>query len=82
MAYLINEDLIWVITPKCASYSIENALQKSNLKLKRYDNYTKVHVHVSLNECLNMFGKRESVCITRNWFEKWLSALNFIWSFC
>lgn len=79
MAYLINEDLIWVITPKCASYSIENALQKSNLKLKRYDNYTKVHVHVSLNECLNMFGKRESVCITRNWFEKWLSALNFIW---
>jgi hypothetical protein len=81
MAYLINDNLIWIITPKCASSSIESALSSSNLKLERYDGYTKGnrHVHVSLNECLNMFGKKETVCITRDWFEKWLSALNFIW---
>lgn len=81
MAYLINEDLIWVITPKCASYSIESALLNSNLKLKRYNEHFKrhMHSHVPLNGCLDAFGKKESICITRNWFEKWLSALNFIW---
>jgi hypothetical protein len=81
MGYLINENLIWVITPKCASSSIENAILKSNLKLKRYDEFSKGgrHIHVSLNECLKVFGKKESVCIKRDWFEKWLSALNFIW---
>lgn len=81
MSYLINDDLIWITTPKCASYSIENALLNSNLKLKRYNEHFKrhMHSHVSLNECFNMFGKKESVCITRDWFEKWLSALNFIW---
>jgi hypothetical protein len=81
MGYLINDSLIWVITPKCASSSIENALLNSNLKLKRWDEHIKVdrHIHVSLNDCLNKFGKKETVCINRDWFEKWLSALNFIW---
>ena len=41
MGYLINDNLIWVITPKCASYSIEKALQKSNLKLKQKKDYKK-----------------------------------------
>ena len=81
MGYLINDNLIWVITPKCASSSIENALLNSNLKLKRWDDYTKGdrHIHVALNDCLSVFGKKETICINRDWFEKWLSSLNFIW---
>ena len=81
MAYLINDDLIWIATPKCASFSIENALLNSNLKLRKFsDHYgDDRHFHVPLNNCSDYFGKKESVCITRNWFMKWISSMNFIW---
>lgn len=81
MAYLINDDLIWIATPKCASVSIEAALLNSNLKLKKYNElFTKeLHIHPPLNSCLIQFGLKESVSITRDWFAKWLSSLNFIW---
>ena len=81
MSYLINDNLIWVSTPKCASVSIELALLNSNLKLKKYNEFftKKLHIHPPLNICLIQFGLKESVCITRDWFNKWLSALNFIW---
>jgi hypothetical protein len=32
MVFLINENLIWVATPKCVSKAIEKALLNSNLK--------------------------------------------------
>jgi hypothetical protein len=81
MSYLINDNLIWIITPKCASNSIETALLNSNLKLKTYNDTLdpKSHIHIPLNDSLNYFGNKETVCITRDWFGKWLSALNFIW---
>ena len=81
MAYLINDNLIWVSTPKCASFSIEAALLNSNLKLKKYNEQFSrgLHIHPPLNSCLDQFGTKESVCITRDWFAKWLSSLNFIW---
>ena len=80
MSHLINNDLIWISIPKCASYSIETALINSKLKLQKFNDDKNVnHVHIPLNECLNKFGKKESVCVTRDWFTKWLSSLNFIW---
>ena len=81
MAFLINENLIWVAIPKCATYSIENALVASNLKVKKYQElFNKAkHIHTTLNDCFDYFGSNESVCITRDWFEKWLSSINFIW---
>jgi hypothetical protein len=81
MGYLINDNLIWVITPRCASNSVETALINSNLKSKKYNNIfnQERHIHVSLDKCLDYFGKKETVCITRDWFERWMSALNFIW---
>jgi len=83
MSYLINDELIWIITPKCASYSIENALKKSKLKIESYlpPSYLKTekHVHVSVNESFERFGKKETVFINRNWVSKWISALGFVW---
>ena len=81
MGYLINDNLIWIVTPKCASFSIENSLLNSNLKLKKYFSPGKetLHIHTPLNDCLDYFGNKESICITRDWFDKWLSALNYIW---
>jgi hypothetical protein len=81
MAYLINDNLIWISTPKCASFSIEAALLNSNLKLKKYSEHFSrgLHIHPPLNSCLDQFGIKESVCITRDWFARWLSSLNFIW---
>ena len=80
MSHLINNELIWVSIPKCASYSIEQALRSSKLKLETYDpNTITDHYHVPLNECLLTWGNKETICITRDWVLKWLSALNFIW---
>lgn len=83
MSYLINDNLIWIMTPKCASFSIERALLRSSLKLKKYDRFSEEykdkHAHVSLNTSIDYFGNKESVCITRDWFEKWLSSINYIW---
>ena len=81
MAFLINENLIWIAIPKCATYSIESALITSNLKIKKYQElFTKTkHIHTTLDDCFDYFGTYESVCITRDWFEKWLSSINFIW---
>jgi hypothetical protein len=81
MSLLINDNLIWVSTPKCASMSIENALYSSSLKIKASPTYapTNKHSHVPLNLLKADFGNKESICITRDWFDKWLSALNHIW---
>ena len=81
MSYLINNNLIWIITPKCASHSIRSGLLNSNLKLKRYNEEfeTDRHNHVTLDTSLKYFGNKESICITRNWVEKWISSLNHIW---
>jgi hypothetical protein len=84
MSYLINDELIWVMTPKCASYSIENALKKSNLKIQNYNQPSTIfkegHHHFTLKKCTEKFGKKESICITRDWFSKWLSALDYIFT--
>ena len=81
MGYLINDNLIWIGSPKCASTSIEIALLNSNLKVRRFNEHFKKdrHIHATLNDCLDYFGKKETVFINRGWFEKWLSSLNFIW---
>ncbi len=80
MSHLINNELIWISIPKCASYSIEQALRKSKLKLEMYDsNDTLSHYHPLLNQCLTMWGTKETICITRDYMQRWLSALNFIW---
>jgi hypothetical protein len=82
MSHLINDELIWVSIPKCASYSIENSLLKSKLNIKKYNQIDTIgHHHIPLNECLSKFGNKESICITRDWFSKWISSLNFIWDY-
>ena len=80
MSHLINNELIWISNPKCASFSIETALRNSKLKLEMYDpSKMSVHYHTPLNECLLTWGNKESICVIRDWVSKWLSALNFIW---
>jgi hypothetical protein len=80
VSHLINNELIWISNPKCASYSIELALRNSKLKLEMYDpSKMSTHYHTPLNECLLTWGNKESICVIRDWVSKWLSALNFIW---
>lgn len=80
MSHLINNELIWISIPKCASVSIETALRNSKLKLEMYDpNTVSLHYHTSINECHTAWGNKETICITRDWMSKWLSSLNFIW---
>jgi hypothetical protein len=78
MSCLINNELIWICTPKCASHSVENALKNSNLETNFY--YSQIHAHIPIKQSFNRFGKKETICITRNWVSKWLSALDYIWA--
>jgi hypothetical protein len=81
MSLLINNELIWVSVPKCASISIEYALLKSNLDIKRYSKTKqnpKNHFHIGMPLLKKEFGDKKSICIKRDWFERWLSALQYI----
>lgn len=82
MGLLINNDLIWISIPKCASSSIEDALLNSNLKIKKHwqhDIPPKGHLHIKINELYEYFGKKETICITRDPLERWISSLKTIW---
>jgi hypothetical protein len=85
MSLLINNDLIWVSIPKCASFSIETTLFKSNLNITPYSEYKylirekKMHAHYQLSTLFNEFGRKETVCITRDWLDRWVSGLEFLW---
>lgn len=80
MSILIKNELIWVSIPKCASMSIEDAILNSNLEIKRHSYAIKsepLHTHIGVNKLKEEFGNKETICIKRDWFEKWLSALQF-----
>jgi hypothetical protein len=80
MSMLIKNDLIWVAIPKCASMSIEDALLTSNLEIKRHPYAIKsepLHTHIGTRKLKEEFGDKETMCIKRDWFEKWLSAVQF-----
>jgi len=85
MSLLINNDLIWVSIPKCASMSIERALLDSDLNITPHSSIThiveesKLHSHIKKSELFKDFGIRPTVGISRDWMDSWLSALEFIW---
>jgi hypothetical protein len=82
MGFLINNDLIWISIPKCASTSIHNALESSTLDIKKHSDYSKwpqKHLHIPLNSLNREFGIKETICIKRDWFDRWISALETVW---
>ena len=91
MSILINNNLIWVSIPRCASLSIEKTLMNiKELKTKHFLDYNNLilqnkidekipfHYHIPLDLLYRRFGKKESICITRNWFERWMSSFEHI----
>jgi len=92
MSLLINKELIWVSIPRCASSSIEMAFVDSDLYFEHinYPNFKEMlvtnnvkdnlyHSHFKLSELKKVFGNKESFCIRRDWFERWISALKYFW---
>jgi len=80
MSMLIKNDIIWVSIPKCASMSIEDALLNSKLDIKRHSYAIKsepLHTHIGTRKLKEEFGDKETICIKRDWFEKWVSAIQF-----
>ena len=83
MSICINNDLIWLSIPKCASTSIEDALMKSKLDVVHYEygknkDYNR-HLHIRAKHLYDKFGLKETVCITRDYFDRWISGLKHIW---
>jgi hypothetical protein len=80
MSLLIEDDLIWVSIPKCASTALEYAIVDSNLDYRihsMYKDFKNWHGHVDLKFLYDEFGYRETICIKRDWFERWLSSLEY-----
>jgi hypothetical protein len=86
MSICINDELIWVSIPRCASTSIEDALMNSKLNCKYPYNYEEtyynrgLHLHLEVERLYNAFGRKETICIKRNWFDRWLASLEYMWS--
>ena len=84
---LINNKLIWISIPRCASVSIENSLYNSSLNIKKViserhlieesKNKIKYHSHSRKRDCINQFGHKDTICITRNWLDRLLSAFEY-----
>lgn len=89
MSILVNNDLIWVAIPKCASISVAHALKDSSLHTERYkfiqnfsrslSNQFTVNNHIRKKELVEYFGSKKTFCIKRDWFERWLSCLSQLW---
>jgi hypothetical protein len=78
MGLLINNELIWISIPRCASVSIENAFLNSNLNIKRLKvdlSFENTHMHFEKSILYEEFGIHETICIKRDWFDKWISSL-------
>lgn len=87
MSILIDNNLIWVSIPRCASLSIEKTIMNINeLNSIHYLDYNNLiihdvlhsHGHFMLNSLYQVFGRKETICITRDWFDRWLSSLEQI----
>jgi hypothetical protein len=84
MGLLINNELIWISVPRCASVSIENALLNSNLSIKQLSHdkrYELAHMHFEKSVLYEEFGIHKTVSIKRDWFTRWISSVNhlFYW---
>jgi hypothetical protein len=85
MSLLINDDLIWISVPRCASLSIERTLINSELDIKYYYGYRYLHHiesqhhHYKKYYLFNQFGVKETICVNRDWIDRWLSALEHLW---
>lgn len=81
MGLLINNELIWISVPRCASNSIEKALLNSNLNIQRLKidaNYEDVHMHFRKSILFEHFGIHKTICIKRDWFSKWMSSVQHL----
>jgi len=88
MSLLLNDELIWVSIPRNASNSIEKALYKSDIKIEHCNNkYTDLnpenksfqHVHYHLNFLSYHWPNKKTICIKRDWLERWISGLEHFW---
>ena len=88
MSLLINDELIWISVPRCASHSIENSFYNSNLKVEHYNtifnNLTPgdtdfKHEHFNLYDLNKRWLNKKTIRIKRDWMERWLSALEHLW---
>jgi hypothetical protein len=72
-----------VSVPRCASTSIESAILNSPITINhyRYGASTKYpqHVHIELPKLYKKFGKIETIVVKRNYFDRWISALQQTW---
>ena len=83
MSICVNNDLIWIAPPKCASMSIEKAFIDSNLDINHYKygqnkNYSN-HMHIKSYDLYQRFGKKDTVVIKRDYFDRWISGLQYMW---
>ncbi len=88
MSLLINDEIIWISIPRCASNSIERSLYSSKLKIDHSDqNYWNLkpgdagfeHKHFNLCDLRSLWPNKKTLRIKRDWFDRWNSSLEHLW---
>lgn len=90
MSVLVENDLLWLANPKCAAKSIYQGLIDSDLQITHSIEFTKIAeknrwngtfnmIHLRLDYLKSEFGNKKSFCVTRDYFDRFLSALSYIY---
>ncbi len=97
--FLLQDDLILLNIPRCASHSTESSIIHSDINYNyastidkkvviysstNIDDFYKntihlPHGHFRLNDCYSLFGRKQAISITRDYFDKFLSSLTFFY---
>jgi len=78
---LLDRRLIYVATPKTATQSIRAAILESGIPFEEFlpdDSSEDRHYHITLSEMISKWGVKESFCLERDWFDRWLSGFIYV----
>lgn len=77
---ILDNSLIYVATPKTATTSVRRALIESGIPYTEFHptGTENMHYHVPLSQMIDKWGVKESFCIEREWFERWVSGINYV----
>ena len=77
---LLENNLIYVATPKTATQSVKKGILDSGIHYTEYleGRLEYDHYHVTFSEMITKWGYKDSFCVERDWFERWYSGFSYL----
>lgn len=80
---LLDNNLLYVATPKTATQSVKSAIIDANIPFQEFLTKlkpTEKHYHVPLSQMFDKWGVKESFSVERDWFARWLSGFTYLFA--